>query len=307
MLSEDPRISVVIAARNASAYIAETLASLQRQQDIERFEVIVVDDGSTDRTPEIAMDASRRDLRFRLVCGSGRGVSSARNAGFAEASSPVTLFLDADDLLTPKALSRLVERIDASRAVAVLGGVRRISERGDPLPGADNRTLAPRSGTLLPLLRKNFVVTGGSLAIRSDAIRRVGGMDEDLTYGEDWEFWCRLAEIGDFDILEGEEVLLYRQRATGANFMKKGAAFARQMPCIDKLAARSSLRQRLGRDLDRALRSRRIDVFWSKVRTELQFGDKPRALLVALAGLALYPDSILKPRLAFRLIRSLGR
>lgn len=307
MSATSPRISVVIAARNAADHIGETLASLEAQQDSQQFEVIVVNDGSTDDTASIVEETAARDPRFKLYSGPAQGVSAARNQGFSFVSSEFVLFLDADDLLTPRALSRLADKLSATVVVAVFGGVRRISEHGEPLPGADNRAIAPETDTLAALLRKNFVVTGGSLAIRADAIRRAGGFDEDLSYGEDWEFWCRLAELGDFAVLDGEEVLLYRQRATGANFLKKGSPFVRRMPCIDKLAANASLRARLGRELDRALRARRIDVFWSKVRSELQFGDRTRALLVAFGGLAIYPDSLLKPRLALRLFRSLGR
>lgn len=302
-----PRISVIIAARDAEEFIDKTLESLFGQSGIEDFEVVVVDDGSTDGTAGLARAAASRDGRFRLIRMPGRGVSAARNSGFAEARGRFVLFLDADDLLTPKALSRMVASLERSGAVAVMGGIARISELGEPLPGADNRGLAPERGTLLPLLRKNFVVNGGALAIRADHVDRAGGFDEDLAYGEDWEFWCRLAEFGDFGVLEGETVLLYRQRAFGANFTRKGSAFARRVSCIEKVAERRSLQERLGPELGRALRSRRIDIFWSNVRSELQFGHKPRAILLAMGGLVVYPESLFKPRLALRLIRSLGR
>src|SRR5690606_139621 len=107
-------VAVVIPAYNAEAYIETTLASVLAQDGVE-LEVVVVDDGSTDRSVEIAAALAGRDTRLRVVRQSNAGVAAARNAGAAAVSAEARYlhFLDADDVLVPGALHRLKGRLDA--------------------------------------------------------------------------------------------------------------------------------------------------------------------------------------------------
>jgi glycosyltransferase involved in cell wall biosynthesis len=298
------RVSVVIAARDAEQYIAATLDSLVAQAAHD-FEVIVVDDGSRDATMAIVGGFSGKLPALARVKGATRGVSAARNTGLARAGAPYVLFLDADDLLAGHALDALAARLDETAAVAVLGGIAMISEAGAPFPSNDNRALVPAGDTLPALLRKNFVVNGGALMIRTEIAREIGGYDESLKFGEDWEFWCRLAERGNFALVSGAPHLFYRQRAAGANYQKRGGALALRVPCLDAIAANERMRRRFGASLRRILRARRIDIFWSGVRNEFRFGAKWRALAVGVAGLILYPDSAARPRLIVRFLKNL--
>lgn len=304
--SATPRFSIIIPARNAAAFLGATLKSVLAQSFTD-FEVVVVDDGSTDATAKIAQSFRTEDPRIQVLSGPGRGVSAARNAGLGASVGPILLFLDADDLLFPDSLKRFHTALESSRLSAALGGIKRIAEDGSPLPGNSNTALAEGGDHLAKLLRKNFVVNGGALAIRREAVDAIGGYALDLAYGEDWEFWCRLAERGNFAIVAGDPVLAYRQMQAGANYRARGSVFALRVSCIEKIAARDSLRLRYGRKLNRLLRGRRIDVFWSGVRSEFQFGSRARALMIAAAGACLYPDSLARPALALRFLKSLGR
>lgn len=301
------KLSVVVPARNAARFIGDTLASLAAQQTAD-FEAIVIDDGSTDATADIVRGVMAGDPRFRLVAGAAKGVSATRNAGLEAARGEIVLFLDADDLLEPDALGRFALALaSAPEAVAALGGVSRIAEDGRLLPGRDNRELAAGPDRLALLLRKNFIVNGGALAIRRSAALEAGGYDPNLAYGEDWEFWCRLLELGPLVLVSGPAVLGYRQIATGANYRARGSVFAWRVPCLDRIARRASLRARYGSRLGWMLRQRRIDIFWSGVRSEYRFGRRATALLLAVAGLMIYPDSLARPSLALRFASSLRR
>src|SRR5271155_2523433 len=105
------RVTVVIAAYNAETFLSETLDSVLAQS-LTDIEVIVVDDGSTDCTPEILDTCS--DRRLSVLHQTNNGVSAARNAGLAAAGAPYVFFLDADDILLPDALFRMVTVLDES-------------------------------------------------------------------------------------------------------------------------------------------------------------------------------------------------
>ncbi|WP_282170110.1 glycosyltransferase family 2 protein [Ruegeria atlantica] len=306
MDNSKPEFSIIIPARNMERYVEETLQSVCRQTMTE-FEVLCIDDGSTDDTREILERFAMRDVRFTPVTGRAKGVGAARNLGLSLALGKFVLFLDADDLLHPEALQRYSDVLATSDAVAAIAGVQRINTVGQEMNGADNRLLVPSKDQLAVLLRKNYVVNGGALAMKTDAARQSGGYEEDLVYGEDWEFWCRVALIGGFAVVEGPPLLYYRQVASGANFRARDPAFARRVPCIEKVSANPAMRQAFGSRLRFLLRARKIDIFWSGVRNQYQYGRKPLALLEGVCGMFMYPDSLFRPKLIYRFMRSLDR
>lgn len=298
--------TIVIPAKNMELYIAETLESLYVQTETE-FEAIVVNDGSTDGTVAVvnAFIKRKADKRFRLIQGPERGVSAARNIASDQAQSRFVLFLDADDLLVPDGLARFRLALENSVALAALGGVQRISEEGTLMPSPDNRDLVPKTDHLCGLLGKNFIVNGGALAIKSSALQTSGKYDETLHYGEDWEFWCRLVALRDLAIVDGDPVLQYRQRGGGANYLAKGAVFTEKPTCLKRIANNPAIQKRFGSELRGLLRARQIDIFWSGVRSEFQFGAKAKAVLICFLGLIIYPDSVMHPKLALRFFKSL--
>ncbi len=219
----------------------------------------------------------------------------------------MVLFLDADDVLHPEALESFSLAMADPSVVGAVGGVQRINVDGEELLGVDNRLLVPQHNQLEALLRKNYIVNGGALALRTEVARQSGGFDEDLKNGEDWEFWCRVALIGPFAVVDGPAQLFYRQVASGANYMTRGPVFSRRVPCIDKVANNTAMQNEFGSRLRRLLRARQIDVFWTGVRNQYQYGRRPKALFEGLCGMLMYPDSLFRPRLIWRFVRSLDR
>lgn len=113
-------ISVIIPAYNAQAYLRECLESVLAQS-FSDWEAIIVDDGSTDSTREIAAGFTVRDSRVRLVSTPNGGLSSARNAGIAEARGQWLTYLDSDDTLYPDALARLMAATTENVDIVVAG------------------------------------------------------------------------------------------------------------------------------------------------------------------------------------------
>jgi hypothetical protein len=185
-------VSVVIPTRNRSALLATTLRSVLWQSDVV-LEVIVVDDGSTDATPEVV--AAAGDSRVTLVrLDRPRGPAAARNLGAGRATGEWVGFVDDDDVWAPDKLARQLRVADATdRGWAYVGAVA-VGERlaivsGDPPPSPE--------AVMAVLPRSNPVPGGGSnVVLRRELFEGVGGFDERLVPCEDWELWARLTGHG---------------------------------------------------------------------------------------------------------------
>jgi glycosyltransferase involved in cell wall biosynthesis len=198
-------VSVIIPAKNAAAYIGETIASALTQDGV--TEIIVVDDGSTDDTVTIVR--AIRDPRLRLLANDAAGVSAARNLGARNAGGAWLIFLDADDRLRPGAVTTLLRAAGAApRAVLVYGDYNTIDSEGRPVGRRDllKGRRKPSGNVLERLASGNFIVNGGIMLVRADDFRAAGGFDASLRYCEDWHCWCRLAAIGEFAFVP--EILL---------------------------------------------------------------------------------------------------
>ena len=224
-----PNISIVVPAFNAERYLAPALDSALAQT-VPNWELIVVDDGSSDATAAIAEGYAARDPRFRLALQSNSGVSAARNLGAAQAhpQSKLLIFLDADDVWEPGALSVLREALDAHPdAPAAYGLARYIGSRGEPIEpgvceGHQTFRLGLERGRVImwpPGRPTTFaveavmerVMTCGTVLMRRDAFGRAGGFDPSLRMWEDWDFWLRLTRTGGGLIFTETLVLGYRR------------------------------------------------------------------------------------------------
>jgi glycosyltransferase involved in cell wall biosynthesis len=202
-----PRFTVVVPTRDRAALLPVALDSVVAQTDRD-WELVVVDDGSTDGTA--AAVASYRDAGAPVtyVRREGGGVSAARNAGVAAATGHHLVFLDDDDELLPGALAALRAAIDERGGALVLGGWVQVS--------ADRRTWTTRvphategdfRGAFLP----------GAFALRTDVFRAVGGYDEQLRFGENsalaWRVRAHLDRAGARVDAVGEPLCVRYDRA----------------------------------------------------------------------------------------------
>jgi len=304
-MQASPRVTVVIAAYNAGAFIDETLQSVF-VQSLKNFELIVVDDGSIDRTPEILNSYSDPRLIVRRQANSG--VSAARNAGLALARAPYVFFLDADDILEPTALAKMVDVLERMPdRVACFGHHIKIAEDGSELSNRGDlcwKTF-PTSDTLRHLIAKNFIVCG-AICIRTEAALAVRGFNTSLKLGEDWEFWCRLAALGDFAALPNDVILFYRQRFGSANYKLRPSALRPNFHYIDAIYSDPKIRRRFSW-IELAYRRRlaEIDAFWAGARNEYFQGRMIQFLKYMVIGTVRYPDSMLRPRLVYLFLHGL--
>jgi glycosyltransferase involved in cell wall biosynthesis len=186
------RVSVVVPTRNRSGLLAVTLRSVLGQRDVD-LEVIVVDEASTDDTPEVL--ARLGDPRVRVVRHeTPHGVSTARNRGAAEARGEWVAFTDDDDLWAPDKLAHQVRAAQAADRDWSYAGSVNITDgfqivHGQPPP--------PPAEVVAALPHYNAIPGGGSnVVVRREALLRAGPFDTRLRNTEDWEMWIRLAKAG---------------------------------------------------------------------------------------------------------------
>ena len=299
-------IAIVIAARNVETFIEDTLSSVF-SQTFAGFELVVVLDRSTDRTAE-HVRAFADDRRMRMVERECSGVSDARNAGLELIEAPFVVFLDGDDIMARDALEAFLSAFRKhSDAVAVVGAHVKIDEAGHPIDGegSTDRPGFGRGRALEQLLRRNTIVNGGAIAMRSDIVREAGGFDIGLRQGEDWELWCRVACRGDFATLGQKPVLFYRQRRSSATALVT-VEIRPDDPAINKIFAIGEVHSNLSaNELKRLYRNASISSFWARARTALYQGQKARFVRLLLVGLWRYPDSLFKGFLLQFLLRKL--
>lgn len=215
-----PRFSVIIACYNAANTLAETLASLQNQ-DEQDWEAICIDDGSTDSTRSLLHIAADMDRRIRTIAKVNEGPSVARNMGAAMAKSDWIAFLDADDIWLPQKLSHVAQIAAAEPGTDAIYG--RVAFFEDASAADTGRSNVKAGATPLEaLLGENPVCTLSNLCIRRETFFEVGGFREDMRYSEDLEFLVRLVAAG--KTLTGTSSLLVRYRASysglSANLMQ---------------------------------------------------------------------------------------
>lgn len=212
-------VSVIIPAYNAQRFLPMTLTSA-RAQTYPDLEIIVVDDGSTDATPEIAEAAARVDRRVRVVHQQNCGVAAARNRGIAEARGEYVAPLDADDVWHPWNLALQMESLKAAGPETALSYAWFVSidECGRFLSfGRSNRHRMSRE-VVFGLVAGNFIGNGSSTVMRRSRVEAVGGYDVSLrAHGaegcEDHALHLALAQRWNFAVVP-QYLIAYRRHAT---------------------------------------------------------------------------------------------
>jgi peptidoglycan-N-acetylglucosamine deacetylase len=193
MTDKHPSFSVIIPAYNEKDYIADCVRSLKRQDYKGNFEIIVVDNASTDGTAKIAEEAGAK-----VVCESEKNVSRARRKGSSEALGEILAYTDADSQPPSDWISRFNSIFVSDKEIVAAGGIFRFDEVGFTVNLLANKIFLPVNG----LVMKYFItprvpfLTGSNMAVKRGAYEKCGGFDPKFPYGEDNELATRLAKLG---------------------------------------------------------------------------------------------------------------
>jgi len=191
-----PKVSVIIPTHNRAQVVGDAIESVLAQTYPD-FELIVVDDGSTDRTRQVVEGCiGRNGERIAYLWQETAGAAAARNAGIRSSTGDYVAFLDSDDLYLPRRLEIGVSVLEQDpRYGASYGDQRTVAADGTvTLESRIKRFGGAVSGWILPALLRGDLIETNTITIRRHALEQVGGFDEKLWSGQDTDLWWRLAK-----------------------------------------------------------------------------------------------------------------
>ena len=213
-MNEIPTISVLMPVYNVEEYVAQAIESILAQT-FGDFELIFIDDGSTDASLKILEAYAAKDKRIRLTSRENQGISRTRNELLAKAKGKFIAVMDSDDIALPDRFARQIEFLQRESDVVCVGGARElIDEKGRLLTYIEDPEHNDQIQQLL--LAGHCCICQSSAMIRRSALLKVGGYDESMHPAEDLDLWLRLGEVGKLANLK-DKVVKYRLHQNSAS------------------------------------------------------------------------------------------
>lgn len=233
-----PAVSIVMPVRDGERFLQIAIDSVLAQSFTD-FELIVIDDGSTDSTPAILAEAARRDSRIVVASKGPVGIVVALNLGLNMARSPLIARLDADDIAPPRRLARQVETMQRDPALGLLGGFAEVIDESGRTLGTRKPPVSHEA--LLAALARDNPFIGSTVMYRTDIARAVGGYRAAIDLAEDSDLWLRMAERTRIANLP-ETLVLYRVHRESQTGRKQV-----RMAFCARLVRRAAAERRAGR------------------------------------------------------------
>ena len=217
-MSPTPAVSVLLPVYNGENYVGEAVESILAQS-FEDFELIVINDGSTDNSGKILHEMAIRDLRIVLIEKTNGGLVSALNDGIKRARAPLIARMDADDVSAPERLEMQFERMKSDPTLGVLGSFIRIVDQ-------QSRPIRIGRYPVTPNEVKRFLEHGCPLAhptvmMKKEAVLSVGGYREAVKHAEDYDLWLRISEAGYHIANVPRPLLDYRSHAASISVVHR--------------------------------------------------------------------------------------
>lgn len=203
----NPLFSIIIPCYNQAHFLPDCLNSIL-EQEFQDWEAIVVNDGSTDETSQVAMAYQEKDTRIKLIEKKNGGLSSARNFGIRSAQGKRFIFLDADDFLYRNCLEKIAVVIkNSDENTLIQYGYTYVKEDGKEVLGYAN---TQKRKSLIPYIFKSNLGPCHSICISRSLVLAAGFFDESLKSVEDWDFWMRAVKSGGNQRIIPELLVYYR-------------------------------------------------------------------------------------------------
>lgn len=295
-----PRVTVIIPAYNAARYLPDALSSVLRQTFAD-WEVIVVDDGSTDDTRSLVHSSMRPfDGRLKYIYQDNRGVAAARNAGIQSARGELIALLDADDVWLPHRLEKGIALLDSDPSIGLVHGeVARINTAGEIIEYPPRPARQYMQGDIARhIYTRRAHLLCVTVLFRKACVDSVGLFDEAMRATEDRDLWFRIAEryrVGHVD----EIVAYYRVSPNSASRDWQGSR-TWQTYFIEKHRARGAVSRLTAREAFGNMYRERGDAVFNT-------GDIRESLRWYFESLRFYPMRSTNLYMFARAVAELGR
>jgi len=236
-------LSLIIPVYNDEKYVSEALQSVGKQTlDSSLFEVVIVNDGSTDRTGELIDKEVKGINNARVIPREeNRGISFTKNQAIKESNGKYIVILESDDLLMPSALEATLDFMNENPSVCYsYSGHKRIDENGKDL----NQERVGDFFSRKKLLHYNFV--GHLRCFTKEIHNLIGGFDESIKVCEDWNHVLKASEILREDQIKHNPRVLYSYRLHGSNISGE----SKRMVKWAKIVLRNSIKRKEGLDVE---------------------------------------------------------
>lgn len=284
-----PRVSVVMPVYNGERFIAEAVSSVLASE-LREFELLILDDGSTDASAAIATRVAAGDPRVRIIALAHGGIAATRNAGLEHARADFMANLDADDAMFPHRLTRQLAYLDAHPECAAVGSRSVVVDAESKPVGIVGRYFSHEDIDRCLLAGNGGAIGNDSAMIRKQAALAAGGYAVQLqATGEDHDMWLRLAEAGRLVCLPE---VLNRYRIHQTNASRGEGSKERRLPVtLDNLARAFARRGIADRQPRKAPPVPMTRGEWWRDRALLRYysGDRRGAVVQVLATASLHP------------------
>jgi glycosyltransferase involved in cell wall biosynthesis len=244
VLKKEYEISVVMSVYNGAKYLRESIVSILKQEGV-HFEFIIVNDGSTDKSDKILDEYAKRDSSVRVIHQKNQGLTMALIKGCSIAKGKYIARQDVGDVSLPSRLMLQKKALDADKEIAFVSCWTEYCG-----PEFESLFLAKGSGrstipsNIISEDENQGVIDGpnhhGSVMFRKNSYIQAGGYREEFYYGQDWDLWYRLAEIGRFQMIDK---VLYKARVSPGSI---SACCKKKQDSIAKLSFAAMLQRRKG-------------------------------------------------------------
>lgn len=233
MHADAPLVSVIIPVYNGEKYLSATIQSVQEQTE-QRWEIIAVNDGSTDRSLAVLREIAGKDpSRFTVLSVENGGVSRARNSGIAAARGTYIAFLDQDDLWAIRKLERQIAMLTRDDRIGIsFTNEAFIDDSGKMVTEKAIRLDDRHRGDVFETLVFDNFIPISSVMLKKDLLEKTGGFDPRYHLAEDYEFLLRATQATQVDFID-EPLLLYRQHRDSGSAKKIGRLTAESYAIID--------------------------------------------------------------------------
>ena len=271
-----PSVSVVITTYNRAQLLPRAIESAQQAGS--DLEVIVVDDCSTDETPEVC--ANLKGVRYVRLSRNG-GLANARNVGIAESSAEFIAFLDDDDLRLPNSLEGQLCAITSDPRYAFCYGPALIADSRRQLPtGEIYPPLCPQGDIYWELLENNFIPMPSVLA-RKSSLLELGCFNTQLNLIEDWDMWLRLSEQSLVAAVDQPVAIHRKAIAESQQMCSNPAELCKQALLVQRMALNSPRARTASRKqrkyVERKFRDKAYEILMTEATNSLHEGNTQSA------------------------------